>query len=165
VVVRGEKPAFGARTFSTFYAQPTPTLRAGVWGSKRVLGVSPEGSVGAACVCWVVWKFGGKVYWACLKKQTAELDGARTQKSWAIGNDPPPLYAHIPPARFSKPRPLAPPPDPRLKAGPVFVASGGVMKCPSVRAASGVGVGSIKVGLASCCGCPRGCRHSPLSPP
>jgi len=30
------------------------------------------------------------------------------------------------PTRSSKPHPWAPPPDPRLKPGPVFVASGGV---------------------------------------
>ena len=47
-----------------------------------------------------------------------------TEASWAIGNDPP-LYAHIP-ARSSKPQPRAPPPDPRLKPGFVFVASVGV---------------------------------------
>ena len=27
-------------------------FRASVWGSARVFGVSPKGSVGAACVCW-----------------------------------------------------------------------------------------------------------------
>ena len=50
---------------------------------------------------------------------------ADTQRSWAIGNAPP-LYAHMPlaPTRSSKPRPWAPPPNPRLKPGPVFVASG-----------------------------------------
>jgi len=53
VVVRGGKLAFGAHPFSTFYAQhqvrPTPGVS--VWGSTRVLGVSPKGSVGVACVC------------------------------------------------------------------------------------------------------------------
>ena len=33
------------------------------------------------------------------------------------------------PTRSSKPHPRAPPPDPRLKPGPVFVTSGGVIKC------------------------------------
>jgi len=52
---------------------------------------------------------------------------ARTQRSWAIGNYPP-MYAHMP-----LPLPVrALPPDPRLKPGPVFVASGGAKKlhCP-----------------------------------
>ena len=46
-------------------------------------------------------------------------------RSLAIGNDPP-MYAYAP-ARSSKPHPRAPPPDPRSKPGPVFVASGGVI--------------------------------------
>ena len=39
---------------------------------------------------------------------------------------PPSVRAYAP-SRFSKPRPRAPPPDPLLKPGPVFVASGGVI--------------------------------------
>jgi len=35
--------------------------------------------------------------------------------------------------RPSKPHPQAPPPDPRLKPGPVFVASGGVITVTRVR--------------------------------
>jgi len=84
VVVRGGKLTFGART--------------SVWGSTRVLGVSPKGSVGAACVCLclVCLKIGRE------KRSTAILVATHThrqthrQKSWAIGNAPPPLYAHMP---------------------------------------------------------------------
>ena len=36
-------------------------------------------------------------------------------------------YAHMPPARSSNSHPRAPPPNPRLKPGPVFVASGAVV--------------------------------------
>ena len=38
----------------------------------------------------------------------------------------PPVRAYAP-TRSSKPHPRAPPPDPRLKLGPVFVASGVVI--------------------------------------
>ena len=37
------------------------------------------------------------------------------------------------PTRSSKPHPRAPPPDPRLKLGPVFVASGGVITCAALE--------------------------------
>jgi len=50
-----------------------------------------------------------------------------SQRSWAIGNDPPYVCAYAP-TRSSKPHPWAPPPDPRFKPGPVVVASGGVNK-------------------------------------
>ena len=45
VVVRGGKLAFGC-----FWSTYLQHLRASVWGGTRVLGVSPMGSVGAACV-------------------------------------------------------------------------------------------------------------------
>ena len=45
---------------------------------------------------------------------------------------PPPVRAYAP-ARSSKPHPWAPPPDPRLKSGPVFVASGGVMNFGAIQ--------------------------------
>jgi len=50
---------------------------------------------------------------------------AHTQTSWAIGNDPP-LYAHmtLPVLRSYTPPGAAP--GPRLKPGPMFVASGAV---------------------------------------
>ena len=46
------------------------------------------------------------------------------QTSWAIKMTPS-VRAYAP-TRSSKPHPRAPPPDPRLKLGPVFVTSGGV---------------------------------------
>ena len=61
VVVFGGKLAFGG---------------ASVLGSARVLGVSPKGSVGAACV-----------HWACLKigREKGQLPLQWRQRSWAIG--------------------------------------------------------------------------------
>ena len=58
VVVCGGKLAFWSTHLQHLLR---PTLRASVWGSARVLGVSPKGSVGAACVCWAHLKMGGKV--------------------------------------------------------------------------------------------------------
>ena len=52
-VVRGGKLAFGC-----FWSTYLQHLRASVWGGTRVLGVSPKGSVGAACVCWACLKIG-----------------------------------------------------------------------------------------------------------
>jgi len=59
----------------------------------------------------------------------------------ALGHDPPSVRAYAP-TRSSKSHPRAPPPDPRLKPGPVFVASGGVitvgcgvLRCVAVRVA------------------------------
>jgi len=43
-----------------------------------------------------------------------------TQRWRAIGNDPP--------LGSSNPQPRVPPPEPQLKPGPVFVASGGVIR-------------------------------------
>ena len=54
------------------------------------------------------------------------------QTSWAIGNDPPSVRAYAP-TRSSKPHLRAPPPGPRLKPGPVFVASGGVISAKKAR--------------------------------
>ena len=52
VVVRGGKLAF----WSTHLLRLA--LGACVWGSARILGVSPKGSVGAECVCWACLKIG-----------------------------------------------------------------------------------------------------------
>ena len=70
------------------------------------------------------------------------------QKSLALGNDPPSVRAYAP-TRSSKSHPRAPPPDPRLKPGPVFVASGGVIT---------VGCGVLRcvaVRVGACCGALR----------
>ena len=40
-----------------------------------------------------------------------------------------PLCTRICPYPFFEPTPPAPPPDPQLKPGPVFVASEGVISC------------------------------------
>ena len=55
-----------------------------------------------------------------------------TQRSWVI----PPLCTRICPCPFFEATPRAPPPGPRLKPGPVFVASGAVknIKSPSLFA-------------------------------
>jgi len=44
-----------------------------------------------------------------------------------------PLCSRICPYPFFEAHPRAPPPDPRLKPGPVFVASGGVKKNPDAH--------------------------------
>ena len=46
-----------------------------------------------------------------------------------------PSVRALAPARSSKSHPRAPPPDPRLKPGPVFVASGGVINIEALCAA------------------------------
>jgi len=104
VVVRGGKLTFGART--------------SVWGSTRVLGVSPKGSVGAACVCLclVCLKIGRE------KRSTAILVATHThrqthrQKSWAIGNAPP-LCTRICPYPFFEVTPPGAAPGPPVKTG------------------------------------------------
>jgi len=73
----------------------------------------------------------------CFQQKTATLGDTETQRhrgtetqthtevSWAIGNDPF-LYAHMPLPVLRSHTPGAAP-DPRLKSGPVFVASGDVI--------------------------------------
>jgi len=46
--------------WSTHFQRQRPTLKAGVWGGTRVLGVSPKVSAGAACVYWACLKLSGK---------------------------------------------------------------------------------------------------------
>ena len=56
----------------------SPALRADVWGSTRVLGVSPKGRVGAACVCWECLKNGRG------KKQTIVLGDTHTERNGGL---------------------------------------------------------------------------------
>jgi len=57
VVVCGGGLAFGAHTFSTYYAQHEGQA---FWGSARVLGVSPKGSTGGMRVLGVFENWAGK---------------------------------------------------------------------------------------------------------
>jgi len=72
--------------------------------STRVLGVSPKGCVGAACVCWACLKIGRES--AFLKRATAVLGGEVRQRSWDIGKDSPSVRA-MPGPFFEATRPGA----------------------------------------------------------
>jgi len=76
-----------------------------------------------------------------------------TEASWAIVNAPP-LHAHMPLSVFQSHQvtpPGAAPPDPRLKSGPVFVASGGVIiSCFAARPWV-VAVAGLQLGAFCCC--------------
>jgi len=99
--------------------------------STCVLGLPPMGSVGVACVCWACLKIGREG--ACLKRPTVILvtnchfsgDTHTEDRHRGLKELTTSVRAYAP-ARYSKPQPRAPSPDPRLKPGPVFVASGGV---------------------------------------
>ena len=66
--------------------------------STRVLGASPMGSVGAACVCWACLKIGRES--VCLKRPTVIFVATDTQTDIHTGiggyRKWPPLYAHMP---------------------------------------------------------------------
>ena len=113
------------RTSSTYYAQHQGQASGAVrvywacrpraaWGGMRVLGVFENWA--GSCV----FDFGLKRPTAILVVAT-EVVGYRKR--------PPSVRAYAP-TRFTKPHPRAPPPEPRLKPGPVLVASGGLKNGP-----------------------------------
>ena len=76
--------------------------------------------------------------WACLKIQTVTLvatlcGDTHTHRHRGRQKMPPHSVRAYAPTRSSMPHPRAPPPDPRLTPGPVFVVSGGVISKASAR--------------------------------
>ena len=102
----------------------------------------PRVARGAVCACWawvtplededeqVKHLHTSKLIWAGNTRKPSGRYSGHTQRermTSSVGcSKRPPFVRAYAPTRSSKSHPWAPPPDPPLKPGPVFVASGGV---------------------------------------